>query len=364
MPAIPNNNGPKKPITIATCMPTQQYDRQSKLDWLDQALADTDCDLFITPQEYVGGHYIMKNDLHMDRQWVIDSTAELAVKHGKHIAIGACCKTADSGATEDLLIIDDQGQYLGHRSKYALPSYDDVRTNGHGALWPETDFNRRVAPIEVPKLRLKVGVCFCWEVFSQLLWPAYSLARVNLVIHPIKFSPTGWLKNQMHSDGKKHIVDFGNAPKSTIWGDRLVMASRHQVMCPIAVSCNSWNLGDKFMALVGHVDEITRTTDLHRVPSIGKEQYIHSFQMLPEIYSGLDHMHSAGAFKAHTGTVDNYSQLGEHKMHIKIRRLEAQLMGGTTKLDCQLKATAISRQKKSSVDRAFGKKQTVKLRRK
>lgn len=364
MPAIPNNNGPKKPITIATCMPTQQYDRQSKLDWLDQALADTDCDLFITPQEYVGGHRIMPKDLHIDRDWLVEQVGRLAIKHDKHIAIGACCKTPDSGATEDMLYIDNDGQLLGWHSKFALPAYDDVRAGGHGQLWPETNYTRRATPIDLPRLRLRVGTIFCWECNSQTLWPAYSMARCNLITHPIKFAPRGWLKNQVLSDGKKHIVGFGNAPKSQIWIDRLVMASRHQVLCPIAVSCNSWNLGDKFMALVGHVDELKKTTHLMDVPSLADHQVIHSFQMLPEWYEGIDHHHSAGAFKAHVGSVEGFSELGEWTMAGKVRRLEAQLIGGTTKLDCQLKATAISRQKKSSVDRVFGKKQTVKLRRK
>ena len=349
----------KKPVEIATCMPVQHTDPAAKLEWLNKALGETDCDLFLTPQEMFGGHYGWQlsgrtADLHLDRDWLIDAIGRLAKKHTKHIGVGGCCKSPNSGATEDYLYLDDTGGFLGLHKKFALPSYDDMRTGGHGQLWPETSFLNRATPIEIPKLRLRVATQFCWETYAQALWVAYTYSGVNLVTHPIKFSPTGWLNNKKLADGKLHIMGFGNAPKSTVWEDRLIMASRHQVMCPIAVSCNSWNLGDKFRALVGHVDEIKKTTTLLRPQSRGGEQVIHTFKMLPEVYTGMDHLHSAGAYKQHSGTVEGYSELGEWKMHCKMRRLEAHLVGGTTKLDCHLRVVANRRQKPSSVKRALG----------
>lgn len=362
MPKVSNSNGTiarnsKKPITIATTMPTQFYNREDKLMWLDWALKDTACDLFVTSQEYFGGHYIMKDDLHMTRQWMVDNVGALAKKHKKCLAVGACVKRdEDRGAMEDFMYFDSQGTLLGYHSKFALPSYDDCRTGGHGQLWPETNFNRRVTPIAIPELRLRVGTIFCWEVSSQTLWPAYSLSGVNLITHPIKFCPKGWLQNKVMSDGKKHIVGFGHAPKSNIWADRLIFASRHQVMCPIAISCNSWDLGKDMLALVGHVDELKKNTDLHEVPSLGGRHYIHTFQMLPEFYEGLDHMHSAGAFANHVGSADDFSRLGEWIMSAKIRRLESHLIGGTAAMECVLKSSANRRQKNSTIKRAFGKK--------
>lgn len=336
-------------------MPVQLHNRQDKLQWLQEALDKTDCDLFLVPQEFIGGHYATKEDLHVERNWLTDHIGALARTRKRHIGVGACVKdSTNSGAMESYYYFDDTGEVLGQHSKFALPSYDDVRASGHGNLWPETSFNKRTMPIDLPKLRLRVGTIFCWEVFSQAIWPAYSIAGVNFVAHPIKFAPRGWLKNKKQSDGKLHIVGFGNAPKSQIWIDRLLMASRHQVMCPIGVSCNSWNLGPKYLALVGHVDEFCKTTKLHDVPSIGTEEIIHTFKILPEFYTGLDHHHSAGAFKAHVGSVDGYSEMGEYTMHGKIRRLESHLIGGTTLLDCQLKASAAQRQKKSTLKRALG----------
>lgn len=350
----------KEQIRVACCMPQQRYNRADKLIWLLQAIKKTPCDLFLTPQEYLGGHYVMKDDLHMDREWLVQEVGEIARNTRTCIGVGACVKTPTTGAMEDYAYFDSNGKLLGWHSKFALPVYDDCKTGGHGQLWPETNYRRRSTLIEIPELRLKVGTIFCWEVFSQLLWSSYSIAGANLIVHPIKFAPRGWLKNKQLEDGKKHIVGFGNAPKSQIWIDRLLMASRHQVMCPIAVSCNSWSLGEKMTALVGHVDELRKTTELKDVPSIGDNEEIHTFDMLPEWYSGIDHHHSAGAFKLHVGSVEGFSELGEWTMHGKIRRLEAHLAGGTTLIDCCLKSAGMQRQKKSSIERALkNKKQRV-----
>lgn len=367
-----SGNAPHRPpVKVAVCMPRQTYTREEKLDWLERTVDHTDCDLFCTPQEYLGGHYVMPKDLHMERDWVLEEVGRIAVKTGKHIAVGACCRGVNTGATEDYLYLDDKGNYLGHHSKYALPSYDDMRTGGHGQLWPETNYQRRIKTVDLPKLRVKAGTIFCWEIYSQMLWASYSFNRANLIVHPIKFAPRGWLKNEKKSDGFKHIVGFGNAPKSNIWPERLYFAAKHQVMCPIAVSCNSWNLGPKFMAIVGWVDEMRyrkdennerrSSTDLHDVESNGNEEFVRVYEMVPEFYEGLDHHHSGGAFVAHTGSIDGFSEMGEHTMHGKIRRLEAQLIGGSTAMDCALKASTQSRQKKSVPKRAFGMGQKVKM---
>lgn len=363
MPPIPQATT-KSLVTIACCVPLQMYSLEAKLQWLERAIDRTPCDLFLTSQEFFGGHYIMPKNLHVTRDWMVEKVGRLAAKRGICIAAGACVKTEISGAMEDYLYFSSKGELLGWHSKFALPSYDDVRTSGHGNLWPETSYQRRTTPIDIPELRLRIGTVFCWEVFSQTIFSSYSFQRCNLITHPIKFAPRGWLKNEMKSDGKKHIVGFGNAPKSQLWVDRLIMASRHQCLCPIAVSCNSWDLGAKYMALTGHVDEVRHTTNLMDIPSTKGVEQIHTFQMLPEFYTGLDHHHSAGAFKAHTGSVEGFSELGEFTMHGKIRRIEAQLIGGSGQLECVLKAAASLRQKKSLNGRAFGKTQRVALSKK
>lgn len=340
------------PIKVATCMPRQERTREAKLAWLRDAVSRFPCDLFVTPQEYFGGHYIMPDDLHIERGWLVEHVGAIARDAKTAIGVGACAKNDGGGATEDFIYFGKDGRLLGWHSKFALPAYDDIRAPGHGQLWPETSYQRRVRPIAIPELRLKVGTVFCWEAFSQSVFPAYSFAGANLIAHPIKFAPRGWLKNEKKPDGMFHIVGFGHAPKSGIWMERLRSVGRHEALCPIAVSCNSWDLGAKFMALVGHVDELRGATVLEDVPSVGTEERVRVFEMVPEFYDGLDHMHSAGAFVAHVGSLDGFSALGEWTMHAKMRRLEAQLIGGSTALECKLRASTLGRQKKSLEKRA------------
>jgi len=133
-------------------------------------------------------------------------------------------------------------------------------------------------------------------------------------------------------------------------------ASRQMVYCPIAVSCNSCSLGTKFLSLSGHIDEMLETTKLFEDPSEEKLDRIHTFTMEPKVYTGFDHLFNIGAYKAHVGSVEHYHDFEEWKMHFKIRRLEAHLIGGTTRMDCVLKAATLGRQKKN----LKGRKQCMK----
>lgn len=339
-------------IRIACCVPRQYHTRKEKLDWLYRAIKDNPCDLFLAPQEYFGGHVAMPDDLHVEEDWLKAKMSLMANELGTAIGVGAAVKHASGGATEDYLYFDRHGNYCGYHRKFALPAYDDVRANGAGQLWPETNYQARAKLVEIPDLDLKIGTVFCWEVFSLTLWAAYSFAGANLIAHPIKFAPRGWPKLSPAKEGVRRVIAFGNEPKSQLWRDRLILANAHEVFCPIAISCNTWDLGGSFAAMTGHVDEILGTTNVIDVPSDPASEHVHVFKCDPLFYSGIDHSHSAGSFKAFVGTVDNYSKLGPWTMHKKMRRIEAQLIGGTTKLDCILKASTLGRQKKSVQQRA------------
>lgn len=339
-------------IRIACCVPRQYHTREEKIDWLYNAIKDNPCELFLTPQEYFGGHVAMPDDLHVEEDWLKAKMSLMARELGTAIGVGAAVKHASGGATEDYFYFDRHGDYCGYHRKFALPAYDDVRANGAGQLWPETNYQARARLVEIPDLDLKIGTIFCWEVFTISLWAAYSFAGCNLIAHPIKFAPRGWPKLSPAKEGTRRVIAYGNEPKSQLWRDRLILAGAHEVLCPIAVSCNTWDLGDKYAAMTGHVDEILGTTDLIDVPSTSEADMVHVFKTNPLFYSGIDHSHSAGSFKAFVGSVDGYSKLGPWTMHKKMRRLEAQLIGGTTKLDCILKAATLGRQKKSTQKRA------------
>jgi predicted amidohydrolase len=343
-------------ITVACCVPKQTWTVADKVEWLDKAMRDTECDFFIAPQEYFGGHVNHQNsgaNLHIDVEWMKKEMGDLARSHGKALAVGAATRHPSGGATEDYFYFDPAGGYRGYHRKFALPAYDDVRANGAGQLWPEINYNSRVTPITIPDLDLKIGTVFCWEVFSLTIFPAYSMAGCNLIAHPIKFSPRSWPKLSKQADAKiRSIVAYGNDPKSNTWLDKLTFAARHEVMCPIAITCNSWGLGGKHMALTGHVDELRHTTKLIDVPCDPQVQVIHRFDIEPKYYTGLDFSFSAGAFKEHVGDITDMHKLDPFRMHMKVRRLEAQLIGGNTRLDCILKASVQSRQKRSVIKRS------------
>lgn len=335
-------------ITVASCVPKQLLTPRDKLKWLDRKLGESGADLFLLPQEWFGGHWVHKLSggempLHFDRGWLEDEVGALAQKRGAALGVGACVKVPGDEArgTEDYLYFGRDGRLLGHHRKFCLPRYDDVRAAGAGRLWPETSWKARVQPVAIPELNLRVGTIFCWEVFCTTLVPAYSLARTNLVAHPIKFAPRGWLKTQV-IDEEQHIVGFSQAPKSQEWVDRLKMLARHEALCPIAISCNTWGIGPKYLALGGHIDEVMGTTALHEPPSVPETDLVHTFKMKPAIYlDGSENTFSAGAFKEATGSIDGFGNFGPLTMHLKTRRLEAYLINDTTKFDVLLKEQAL-----------------------
>lgn len=345
-------------MKIAVTIPRQSFDRDGKVAWLKDAIARTDCDLFLLPQEYFGGLYGMPSQVHVERSWVQDVVGSIARSEKKHIGVGAACTMANRAAMEDYIYFDDEGIEVGFHSKFALPSYDDVRTHGGGQLWPETSFRRRVEPILLPKLGLKIGTIFCWEIFSLMIGPAYSFAGVNLIVHPIKFAPRGWLKlSKANEDptGKRQILGFDQEKKSQIWIEKILATSKHITMCPIAITCNTWNLGEKYMAICGLADELRGRTSIVEVPSKDTESCIKVFDVNPKYYDAFDTSFNIGSFKETAGSLDDYHRLGEWTMHKKMRRLEAHLIGGTTSMSLQLLSCCEKRQSKS-VGTRFSKK--------
>lgn len=351
-PTVDKGSMGPRDITVACCVPRQALSLDDKVAWADAALKATPCDLFLLPQEYVGGHYVntlaqqagcgAQAPLHVPLPWAVKTFGGLAKRHRTAVGVGACLAgdgdtAQQQSGTEDYLYFDARGAVVGRHRKFALPRYDDYRAAGAGRLRPETMWRERVTPVALPALGLTIGTLFCWELFALTLVPAYALSRTNLLVHPIKFAPRGWLKTKVIRD-EQHIVGFGHAPKSQEWLERLRALGRHEALCPIAISCNTWNLGEKFKALTGHVDEVLGTTEILEVGSTAEAEKIHTFTMRPALYGvGLENTFSAGAFKQATGSIDGYGELGPLTMHLKMRRLEAYLLQDVTRLDCLLK---------------------------
>src|SRR5712692_5384451 len=119
-------------IKVATCVPRQEHTRAAKLAWLEKAIDANPCDLFLTSQEFFGGHWIMPGDLHMDTAWLDEVIGGLAKKNNVAIGVGASVQH-EHGATQDYVYYDRTGKRLGHHTKFANPGYDTV-PNGAGDL--------------------------------------------------------------------------------------------------------------------------------------------------------------------------------------------------------------------------------------
>ncbi len=210
-------------VRVATSLPKQYWMQAQKLDWLDKAIADNPCDLFLTPQEFVGGGSTREwcrlkgfetDDVPVTESWLLEHVGSLGRKHGIHIGFGATVNR-DGILTEDYLYYDPSGTMIGYSSKIALPVQDSVVNGGASQVTPEVDPARAAKVIEFE------------SEFKQL---------------------------------------------------------------PIAVTCNSWDGGEKFLALVGWVDETTRHTDLHHLPSTAEVEKVVVTSYDPTLYAELEHL--------------------------------------------------------------------------
>lgn len=355
-------------LKIGCCVPPQHYTVKAKIDWLTATLKaykkkKKPFDAFFLPQEWLGGHYLMElatkhkkpMKLHFNLDEVTGLFSDIAKKHKVALGVGACITASEieGTATEDYLYFDRDGSYVDAHRKFGLPAYDDMRSDGAGRLMPEQDFFRRITPIKLPKVGLTIGTIFCWEVYTRLLPAFYGFQDVNLIVHPAKFAPRGWLLktkpgqtftqvapdmqyDELHPD-EIAIRGFSQDARSQDWIDRLYAIAHYETMCPIAISCNTWDIGPKFMALTGHVDPFTVPDEkmIVEVPAVvGTEGAVHPFDMNPLVYSeGVKNVFSAGAYKAAVGSLDGLNDMRKATMSVKMRRLEAHLIGGNVAFD-------------------------------
>jgi predicted amidohydrolase len=327
-------------IRVATTVPRQEYTQEAKLQWLDKALSANPSDLFLSAQEYFGGGSIreicrLKNiatdDFPVTEEWLKEHVGGLARKHNTHIGIGATVNRMGVN-TEDFLYFDNTGKLLGHHSKMALPMQDLVMTNGASKVTPEIDAARAATPILLPALELRVGTVFCWQVFFVDLWNDLMRNGCTLVVHPMKFAPRAWYQKGQNAAGEETRTGFtqgegSDDPESDPlgWIRKLKYESEFKQL-PIAVTCNTWAGGEKFLALVGWVDEVTHRTNLLNVPSIASNEAVVVTQFNPELFDNLKQWHRGlyGKFK------DDFVAVSKKTMMRKAMRIEARTRAGQT----------------------------------
>jgi hypothetical protein len=335
---------PKK-VRVATCIPRQYWLQSEKLAWLDKAIADNKCHLFLTSQEMFGGGSMREicrlkdietDDVPVTESWLADNIGKLAIKHETCIGVGATVKRNDT-ITEDFMYYSSKGKLLGYHSKIALPEQDSVLTNGASHITPETDAARAAKPVEIPELGLRVGTVFCWQVFFIDLWNDYWRAGVNLVVHPIKFSPRSWYQKGQNPEGEETRIGFTQAsgsddPKSDAlgWIRKLKHESEFKQV-PIAVTCNTWSAGEKYLALVGWVDEVMHHTNLENLPSTAETEKVIVTEYDPSIFDELPHFHKGlyGRFE----DKDDFQRIQEKTMMRKSQRIEARTREGRTEIN-------------------------------
>src|SRR5271165_551783 len=292
-------------VRVATCVPRQYWMQSEKLAWFQKALRENPCDLFISSQELFGGGStreicrlkgIKTDDVPVTEGWLTDNIGGLARKHDTCIGIGASVKRRDV-VTEDFLYYSRKGELLGYHSKIALPVQDSVTTNGASGITPQTNYERAVKVIELPELGIRIGTVFCWQVFFVDFWNDLMRQGCTLVAHPIKFAPRAWYLKGRTPDGKETRVGFtqnkgSDDPKSDSlgWIQKLEYESTFKQM-PIAVSCNTWDGGEKYLALVGWVDEITHGSDLNNYPSVAATDVVQVNTYDPALFEALPKWH-------------------------------------------------------------------------
>lgn len=327
-------------IRVATCVPRQYWMQSEKLSWLDKALTENPCDLFISSQEFFGGgstreicrtKRIKTGDVPVTEMWLSDHIGELARKHKTCIGIGASVKRRDK-ITEDFLYYDRKGKLLGYHSKLALPVQDSVLTNGASEITPEINYERATTVIEIADLGIRVGTVFCWQVFFVDFWAHLMRQRCSLVVHPIKFAPRAWYQKGADSDGRPTRTGFqqnggSDDPNSDPlgWIRKLKYESEFKQF-PIAVSCNTWDGGKQYLALAGWVDEVTHKTNLFHLPSILETEKVIVTEYDPTLFDALPTWHKGlyGQYKS------DFNAIEEKKMMMKAVRVEQRAQDGRT----------------------------------
>jgi Carbon-nitrogen hydrolase len=325
-------------VRVATCVPRQYWMQSEKLGWLQKALREYPCDLFISSQELFGGGStreicrlkgIETDDVPVTEDWLNRNIGGLARKHNTCIGIGASVKRHDV-VTEDFLYYDNEGTLLGYHSKIALPVQDSIALGGASGITPETSYERAVKVIEIPKLGLRVGTVFCWQVFFVDFWNDLMRQGCNLVAHPIKFAPRAWYKKGQNAANENTRIGFtqnkgSEKPEDDTlgWIRKLMFESEFKQM-PIAVTCNTWNGGEQFLALVGWVDEVTRTTNLLHLPSVAETDQIVVTEYDPALYDALPNWNK----QMYAQFKKEYETVAEKTMMRKAIRLERQARDG------------------------------------
>ncbi len=243
-----------KHLNVLSCVPEQRFTLKDKLAWIDEQASEHKPDLFVTPQEYFGGiqqlFFNTGEPIAYEEADVVEPIIDLARTHDMGIAFGALVEDRSLGERrERIYVVDPEKGVTGYVDKMTLPAYDHVDAKGKTRVYPETDLNNRAQAFYVKGAR--VGILFCWEVYSSYIWHAIARAQPDFVLSMIKFGVRGWPQKAKDEVTRESLVTGFGFGGDGGWVERLQMAAKWDLAAPIVCSTNSWNLPAKAGALAG-----------------------------------------------------------------------------------------------------------------
>lgn len=322
---MPNSN-----VKVLSCVPRQLGNTKAKLSWLRTVCEKHNPDILVTPQEFFGGAVIMPDQKQFTQAELYPKIQKISREYNCAFVISLVELFEDGLNREVIWFIEKGGELRGKQSKFALPRYDHISTNGSGDIIPETNFMNRFQTFEISGIT--VAGIFCWEVYSDILWTGLGLLKPDLVFSLIKFGVNAWPKVRKQN-GKNTVIDFGYGSWSEDggWIDRLRMANVWQVKCPIICSTNSWNLRPISMPLCGCISGIdgqaentlwhpTKQDKLKKIPEKIIVDYINPSAVQAALQNKFIYKDVIGNFPPFS--------IGRFTMMLKINRIEDRILSG------------------------------------
>jgi len=232
-------------MKVTTCIPLQKHTFEEKFSWLEKQLKTVHTDIFVTPQEYFGGDYIMPKETAFTKKFLLPKLESLSKETNTALVVGVIEKVAKEYNQEKIWFIDDT--FKGEVTKFAEPAYC-VLGKGTYRLKPENNLDNRFKTFRLKSVN--VAGFFCWEVFGDMLMAGLGMLEPDLVCSLIKFGIAGYPRNEKNAVG---LLKVGSIEwcGGDIWLQRLKYASEFELLAPIVCSTNSWGLKARFQPLVG-----------------------------------------------------------------------------------------------------------------
>lgn len=236
-------------MKILSCVPKQICDDvDAKLVWMENVCKrcyKEGIDLFVTPQEFFGGDYMMQSKSAFKEEELLPLFCKWSTEYNVAI-VTSLIEEENNKRYERLWFIDKK--LKGKLTKLFEPAYTVIGAGSYG-LYPETEFFNRFQTFELKGAR--VTGFFCWEIFSDFLMNGLGVLEPDLVVSAIKFGANAYPKNKKNEEGLKEIESIAYTSGRDIWHERLVMASEFELKAPIICSTNSWNLRARSKPMCG-----------------------------------------------------------------------------------------------------------------